>query len=64
MQIPNMLRNKTTWAGLAIILNAPLLAFGVDPVIVGGIVTVIGGLAIIFQRQATQKVLDKEDKEK
>ena len=59
MQIPEMLRNRTTWAYVAVILNAPLLAFGVSPKIVAGILIIVGGLAGIFQRAATQKVLDK-----
>lgn len=64
MQIPKMFRNRTTWMGLAIIVNAPLLAFGVPIKIVSGIAAVVGGLAVIFQRAATQKGLDKEDKGK
>lgn len=55
MQIPGLFKQKTTWAGLAIIVNGPLLAFGVDAKIVAGIVAVVGGLAVIFQRQATEK---------
>jgi len=47
--------------GLAIIVNGPLLAFGVPAQIVGGIVAVVGGLAIIFQRQATQKGQDTSE---
>jgi len=61
MNIPKILSQKTTWAGLAIIVNAPLLAFGVDPKIVAGIAAIVGGLAIIFQRQATQKLQDAQD---
>ena len=57
-KILKALRQKTTWMGLAIIVNGPLLAFGVPAQIVGGIVAVVGGLAIIFQRQATQKAQD------
>ena len=57
--IRKSLRQKTTWMGLAIILNAPLIAFGVEPKIVAGILTIVGGLAVIFQRQATQKLQDK-----
>ena len=60
-KILKALRQKTTWMGLAIIVNGPLLAFGVDPEIVAGIVAIQGGLAIIFQRQATQKGQDKDE---
>ncbi len=59
-KILKALSQKTTWMGLAIIVNGPLLAFGVSPQIVAGIVAVVGGLAIIFQRQATQKGQDKD----
>lgn len=59
-KILKALRQKTTWMGIAIIVNGPLLAFGVPAQIVGGIVAVVGGLAIIFQRQATQKGQDKD----
>lgn len=55
------LHQKTTWMGLAIIVNGPLLAFGVPAKIVGGIIAIVGGLAIIFQRQATQKGQDKSE---
>lgn len=55
-----LIHQKTTWMGLAMIVNAPLLAFGVDPKIVAGIAGIVMGLAVIFQRQATQKVQDKE----
>lgn len=58
MKLQKLLRQKTTWAGLGIIVNAPLLAFGVDPRIVAGISAIVVGLAVIFQRQATQKVQD------
>ncbi len=59
-KILKALSQKTTWMGLAIIVNGPLLAFGVPAKIVGGILAIVGGLAVIFQRQATQKVQDKE----
>ncbi len=55
IMIPEILRKKTTWAGLAIIVNAPLLAFGVPMKIVAGSVLGVGGLGMIFQRQATMK---------
>ncbi|KKN77638.1 hypothetical protein LCGC14_0357630 [marine sediment metagenome] len=53
------LKQKTTWMGIGMIVNAPLLAFGVPPEIVAGIAGVVIGLAVIFQRQATQKVQDQ-----
>ncbi len=59
MDIEKMLKQKTTWAGLGVIVNAPLLAFGVPVKIVAGIAAVVVGMGIIFQRQATQKVQDK-----
>jgi hypothetical protein len=59
MDIEKMLRQKTTWACLLVMLNAPLLAFGVPPKIVGGIVIFVGGLAGIFARQGIQKAQDK-----
>lgn len=58
-KILKALGQKTTWMGLAIIVNGPLLAFGVEPKIVGGILAMVGGLAVIFQRQATQKSQEK-----
>ena len=58
MNWAKILKQKTTWTGLLIIVNAPLLAFGVDPKIVAGIAAVVAGLAVIFQRQATQKLQD------
>ena len=60
MDIRKILRQKTTWTGLAIIVNAPLLAFGVDPKLVAGIAAIVAGLAVIFQRQATQKLQDTQ----
>lgn len=59
MDIEKMLRQKTTWAGLGVIVNAPLLAFGVPVKIVAGMAAIVIGLGMIFQRQATQKVQDK-----
>lgn len=62
INLKKILSQKTTWAGLGIIVNAPLLAFGVDPKIVAGIATIVMGLAVIFQRQATQKAQDANEK--
>jgi hypothetical protein len=55
------LKQKSTWAGLTIIVNAPLLAFGVPPKIVAGIIIAVSGLAVIFLRQGIEKTKPKED---
>lgn len=60
-KIVKALSQKTTWMGIGMIVNAPLLAFGVPPEIVAGIAGIVMGLAVIFQRQATQKSQDKAE---
>ena len=56
MKIEEMLGQKTTWAGLALIASMALPQFGVAPEVAQGIQQVIAGLAIIFLRQAVAKV--------
>jgi len=45
-------KRKTTWAGIATIATATLPVFGVPPHIVKGVLAIIGGLALIFVREA------------
>ena len=59
MDIAKLLKQKSTWAGLAAIVTGSLPLFGVEPKIVAGIAAVVGGLAVIFLRQGIQKVQDK-----
>lgn len=50
-----ILKQKTTWAGISIVATAVLPLLGVPTEIVAGILTAIGGLAVIFLRQAVAK---------
>lgn len=59
MSIEKLLKQKTTWAGLAAIVTGALPLFGVPIKIVMGVGAVVAGLATIFNRQAIQKVQDK-----
>lgn len=52
-------RQRTFWMGFGIIVNAPLLAFGVPPTIVAGISAIVLGLAIIFMREAISSLFEK-----
>ena len=56
MDIKKMLKQKSTWAGMAAIITGALPLFGVPTNIVAGIAAVVGGLAVIFLRQGIQKV--------
>ncbi|MBW1939203.1 MAG: hypothetical protein JRI67_10660 [Deltaproteobacteria bacterium] len=47
-------KRKTTWAGIATIATATLPVFGVPPHIVKGVLAIIGGLALIFVREAIE----------
>ena len=58
MNIEKILKQKSTWAGLAAIVTGSLPLFGVEPKIVAAIASVVGGLAVIFLRQGIQKVQD------
>ena len=53
------LKNKTTWAGISIILTAALPLSGVPPKVCAGILTAFGGLALIFLRQGIDKIPPK-----
>jgi len=50
-----IIRQKTTWAGLALIASMALPQFGIPANICQGIQQVIMGLAIIFLRQSIAK---------
>ena len=51
-----MLKQKTTWAGLALIVTMALPQFGVPANIVEGIRVVVIGLTAIFLRQSVAKI--------
>ena len=55
MNITEMLKHKSTWAGIAAIITGALPLFGVPTNIVAGIATAVGGLAIIFLRHGIAK---------
>ena len=59
MNLTEILKQKSTWAGLAAIANGALPLFGVPINIILAIDSVIGGLAIIFLRQGIAKKPDK-----
>jgi hypothetical protein len=59
MDIEKILKQKSTWAGLAAIVTGALPLFGVPTEVVAGIGAVVGGLAVIFLRQGIQKAQDK-----
>ena len=60
MEIEKLLKQKSTWAGIAAIVTGSLPLFGVPPKIVAGIASVVAGLAIICLRQGIQKVQDSK----
>lgn len=51
-----MLKQKTTWAGIALIVTMALPQFGVPANIVEGIRVVVIGLTAIFLRQSVAKI--------
>jgi membrane protein implicated in regulation of membrane protease activity len=59
MNLNEILKQKSTWAGIAAIVTGSLPLFGVPTDIVAGIAAVVGGLAIIFLRQGIAKVSKK-----
>ena len=59
MNINEILKQKSTWAGIAAIITGALPLFGVPTNIVAGIAAVVGGLAVIFLRQGIAKVKGK-----
>ena len=56
MNLTEILKQKSTWAGIAAIITGALPLFGVPTNIVAGIAAVVGGLAVIFLRQSIAKV--------
>lgn len=55
MNINELLKQKSTWTGIVIVITATLPLFGVPPKVVAGILTAFGGLAVIFLRQGIAK---------
>lgn len=55
MNLNEIIKQKTTWAGLALIASMALPQFGVPDNICKGVAQVVAGLAIIFLRQAVKK---------
>ena len=62
MNLNEILKQKTTWAGIAAIITGALPLFGVPTNIVAGIAAVVGGLAVIFLRQGIAKIDKKAPK--
>lgn len=55
MNLNKILKQKSTWAGIAAIITGALPSFGVPTNIVAGIAAIVGGLAVIFLRQGIAK---------
>lgn len=56
MKLDKILTQKTTWAGIALIVTMALPQFGVPLKIVEGVRVIVMGLAVIFLRQSVSKV--------
>ncbi len=55
MDVAEMLKKKSTWAGLAMIASFALPSFGVSPEVVAGMRALILGLSVIFLRHGIAK---------
>jgi hypothetical protein len=55
MKLDKILAQKTTWAGIALIVTMALPQFGVPANIVEGVRVIVMGLAVIFLRQSVAK---------
>ena len=55
MNLNEILKQKTTWAGIALIVTMALPQFGIAPNVVEGIRIVVIGLMGIFLRQGVAK---------
>ena len=53
-----LLKQKTTWAGLGIIVTGIGMCLGdlIPPAIIRGLLTVLSGASVVFLRQAVSKV--------
>lgn len=58
-KLEEILSQKTTWAGLALIATVALPQFGVPENVVKGIQSVLVGLTAIFLRQGVAKANKK-----
>jgi hypothetical protein len=56
MKLDKILAQKTTWAGIALIVTMALPQFGVPANIVEGVRVIVMGMAVIFLRQSVAKV--------
>ena len=61
MKLNKILKQKSTWAGIAAIVTGSLPLFGVPTNIVAGIAAVVGGLSVIFLRQGIAKAQTRKD---
>lgn len=59
MDFGELLKKKSTWAGLVLIATAALPAFGVSVKVIAGVEAVLLGLSIIFLRHGILKAEGK-----